>query len=325
MTALSTQTSSSPQQKDTISQQSLFLPYDGGQLHLRHISPASPSTARSPLLMLHGAMSNGRVFYSDSGRGLASFLARQGFEVYVLDTAGRGLSTPKLSKGIDPGQGKVIREQLPLVQAFILERHPLTQGVHWCGHSWGGVLMASSLVRYPDMAARVRSLLTFGSKRTIRTRSLKKWWMVDMFWNRLAPAIATQRGYLPADSLKLGMDNESIRSLSESIDWVRGDWIDHDDGFDYANAARANGLPPAWFIAGARDTVLGNPSDVKDMMAECCAADARYTLLSRESGYRHDYDHAGMLTHLDAPSDHFIQVADWLLGFDVTALKDPLN
>ncbi len=271
--------------------------------------------------MLHGAMSNGRVFYSESGRGLACFLARLGFEVYVLDSAGRGLSTPRLSRGVDPGQGKVIREQLPLAQQFILERHPGVPGVHWCAHSWGGVLMASSLVRYPQLAAGVRSLLTFGSKRTIRVSSLRKWAMVDMFWNRLAPAIAKRKGFLPADSLRLGMDNESHSSLKESIDWVRGDWIDHDDGFDYAAAARANGLPPAWFIAGAKDAVLGNPNDVKDMMEECCALNARFTLLARANGNLHDYDHAGMLTHMDAPSDHFVAVADWLLGFDMAALK----
>lgn len=310
-----------PLPQQDIVQQSLFIPYHGGQLHLRHIAPTQANPSRSPVLMLHGAMSNGRVFYSDSGRGFACFLARSGFEVYVLDTAGRGLSSPKLAKGVDPGQGKVIREQLPLTQQFIARRHPGAPGVHWCGHSWGGVLMASSLVRYPQLAAGVRSLLTFGSKRTIRVSSFKKWAMVDMFWNRLAPAIAKHKGFLPADALKLGMDNEGQASLNESIDWVRGDWIDHDDGFDYSKAAKAHGIPPAWFIAGARDTVLGNPSDVKDMMAECCAADARFTLLSRANGYRHDYDHAGMLTHMDAPSDHFGAVADWLLGFDVEGLR----
>ena len=134
--------------------------------------------------------------------------------------------------------------------------------------------------------------------------------------------IAKGKGFLPADALRLGMDNESRASLSESIDWVSGDWIDHDDGFNYAAAAAKHGLPAAWFIAGERDTVLGNPSDVKDMMAECHAANARFTLLTRDNGFLHDYDHAGMLTHMDAPVDHFPAVADWLLGFDMLGLKD---
>ncbi|QSX30910.1 alpha/beta hydrolase [Shewanella cyperi] len=303
-----------------LTQESLFLPYGEGRLHLRRIQPSAGASHGSPILMLHGAMSNGRVFYSNSGRGLACFLARAGFCVYVLDSAGRGLSEPRLGPGVDPGQGKVIREQLPLVQQQLLLWHPKASGVHWCAHSWGGVLMASCLVRYPEIAASVRSLLTFGSKRTIRVQSLKKWWMVDMVWNRIAPALAKRRGYLAADKLKMGMDNESLSSLNESIDWVRGDWVDHDDGFDYGAAAR--GLPPCWFIAAERDTVLGNPADVRDMMLECHAADSRFTLLSRANGNLHDYGHADMLTHMDAPVDHFPAVLDWYLGFDLAVLAD---
>ncbi|NMH66562.1 alpha/beta fold hydrolase [Shewanella salipaludis] len=266
---------------------------------------------KTPILMLHGAMSNGRVFYSQSGRGLACFLARAGFVVYVLDTAGRGLSTPRISRGFGLGQGEVIREQLPLVQRAILEWHPDAAGVHWCGHSWGGVLMASCLARFADIRPSVSSLLTFGSKRRIKIKSLQKWLMVDLFWNRLAPGLAKGKGYLAADRLRLGMDNESRASLSQSIDWVRGPWIDHDDDFDYGVAARDVRWPPAWFIAGQGDKVLGNPADVREMLAECGMQEAKFTLLARCNGFLHDYGHANMLTHIDAERDHFPQILDW--------------
>ncbi|MCD8549817.1 MAG: alpha/beta hydrolase, partial [Shewanella xiamenensis] len=80
----------------TLSQTSLYLPYRDGQLHLRQLLPITADFSKPPILMLHGAMSNGRVFYSQSGRGLGCFLAKAGFVVYVLDTAGRGLSLPKI-------------------------------------------------------------------------------------------------------------------------------------------------------------------------------------------------------------------------------------
>lgn len=305
-----------------ISQTSLYLPYRGGHLHLRQLAPLASNMRKTPILMLHGAMSNGRVFYSQAGRGLGCFLARAGFVVYVLDTAGRGLSTPKIDRGFTLGQGKVIREQLPLVQAFILARHALTASsanmshgqVHWCAHSWGGVLMASALARYPELQSSVSSLLTFGSKRTIKVTSVKKWLMVDMFWNRLAPRLAWGKGYLAADKIRIGMDNESRASLLQSIDWVRSDWRDHDDGFDYAKAAEQTHWPRAWFIAAKRDTVLGNPKDVRDMMLECGLSNAKFTLLSKDNGFKHDYGHASMLTHADAVTDHFPQICDWYLS-----------
>lgn len=305
----------------TIEQVSHFLPYRDGQLHLREIRPVGRACFATPILMLHGAMSNGRVFYSSSGRGLACFLAEAGYCVYVLDTAGRGMSEPKLAKGFTLGQGEVIREQLPLTQTFILSRHPKSAQVNWCAHSWGGVLMASCIVRFPHIQASVRSLLTFGSKRTIKTQSLKKWFMVDLFWNRLAPQLAKTQGYLAAEQWRMGMDNESKASLIQSIDWVRGDWIDHDDSFDYTAAAKRCQWPVSWFIAGINDKVLGNPDDVRDMMAECNLGDAKFTLLSRANGYKHDYGHADMLTQMDAATDHFQEIKDWYLSFDIQGLN----
>ncbi|MCF1429187.1 MAG: alpha/beta hydrolase [Shewanella sp.] len=304
----------------SIVQKSLFLPYRQGQLHLRQVSPANPNDTYPPVLMLHGAMSNGRVFYSQSGKGLACFLARAGFNVYVLDTAGRGLSTPKLGPGFDLGQSEVIVEQLPLVQEYILSRHQQGQ-VHWCAHSWGGVLMLSCFVRCNELRRSVASILTFGTKRAIRTRSLKKWLMVDLVWNRIAPALARRDGYFAADKWRMGMDNESRASLQQSIEWVRGDWRDEDDAFDYQAAAADLAWPACWFIAGCNDTVLGNPADVQRTMAECRMSGAKYTLLARAAGYKHDYDHAGMLTHMDAESDHFLEVLDWYLSQNVCGLR----
>ncbi|WP_299803673.1 alpha/beta hydrolase [uncultured Shewanella sp.] len=299
-----------------IQQKSLYIPYNHGYLHLRQITPVQADMSKPPVLMLHGAMSNGRVFYSDSGKGLACYLADAGVVVYVLDTLGRGLSEPKLARGFKAGQGEVIREQLPLIQQYILSLHPKTKRVHWCAHSWGGVLMASAIARYSSLQESVASLVTFGSKRRIEVKSVKKWLSVDLVWNKIAPMIAWRRGYLPADKLRMGMDNESRASLRQSIEWVRGEWVDSDDGFDYRQAASVAKWPKSWFIAGKGDTVLGNPSDVQRMIHECQIKQVDYTLLSKKQGFKHDYDHGGMLTHKDAVNDHFPRVRDWYHSFN---------
>jgi len=48
----------------------------------------------------------------------------------------------------------------------------------------------------------------------------------------------------------------------------------------------------------------------------------KYTLLSKANGFKHDYGHADMLTHLDAMGDHFPLIRDWYLGFELAVLKD---
>ena len=65
-------------------QQSLFIPCGAHQLQVRHIQPRV-AVHGEPILMVHGAIENGRIFYTESGKGLACFLARHGYQVYVAD------------------------------------------------------------------------------------------------------------------------------------------------------------------------------------------------------------------------------------------------
>lgn len=179
----------------------------------------------------------------------------------------------------------------------------------------GGVLMTSAIARFDFLQDSVASLLTLGTKRTIKVKSLKKWLMVNITWNRIAPMIARYHGFLAADRWRLGMDNETRASLRQSIEWVRGSWIDYDDGFDYAKAAKAvakrQAWPTAWFIAGKGDHVLGHPEDVNRMVLECEFGKVKQTLLAKKTGYKHDYGHAEMLTHKDAITDHFGDIKQW--------------
>ena len=68
--------------------------------------------------MLHGAVENGKIFYSEKNKGLASYLAHHGFDVFVADLRGRGLSEPAIKKGAIHGQTESITEDIP---AFINE------------------------------------------------------------------------------------------------------------------------------------------------------------------------------------------------------------
>ncbi|MFM4964615.1 alpha/beta fold hydrolase [Aeromonas bivalvium] len=291
-------------------QQSLFIPCGEHRLHVRHIQPRV-AVHGEPILMVHGAIENGRIFYTGSGKGLACFLARHGYRVYVADLRGRGLSTPAIAERADHGQHELITEDLPTLQAWIAARHP-GQKVHWMAHSWGGVLMASTLVRFPALAAGVASLLFFGSKRGISVHGPERWFKVDLIWNRLAPWLARRRGFLAARRLKLGADDEPLRYLEETIPWVKcGPWQDPHDGFAYDEAASRVNWPPLWMISAKADKVLGHPTDVRRFGAEMGSL-ARHTRLGRDNGNRLDYDHINMLTAPQAAEDHFPAILSWL-------------
>ena len=104
-------------------------------------------------------------------RGLAPFLARQGFNVFVADLRGRGQSTPSLKEeaktgGAKHGQLEYIRDDIPqMLEAVqeIADQHK----VHCVAHSWGGVLIASAMGRKPEVADAVASQVYIGTKRYI--------------------------------------------------------------------------------------------------------------------------------------------------------------
>lgn len=294
----------------TIKQQSLYLDAGDHQLHLRHIASSSNPQGQ-PVLMVHGAIENGRIFYNEKGRGLGCYLASQGFDVYIIDLRGRGETIPPMRPFDQYGQTETIVEDLPLFFEFVHQRN--SQPIHLMAHSWGGVLLTSMLARFPQLLDKVASQVFFGTKRRVGAFNLEVLLKIKFMWRFLSPKIAKRKGFLPAKKMNFGSDDETIKSHYQSMKWTKTtDWIDADDGFDYANACQQVQWPPTWFVAAVSDKALGHPDDVKRFMAEANYVDAEYVLLSKANGHAKDYDHITMLTDKAALTDHFPQVVSWL-------------
>ncbi len=291
-----------------LQQESLFLPQGKHQIHLRHIWQQQGG---QPVIMFHGAIENGRIFYTHKGKGLACYLAEQGFDVYVVDFRGRGESKPAIREESEHGQYHSIAEDIPAAVDFVYERNP--QPLHVVCHSWGGVLFSSALVRKPEMRDKVKSKICFGTKRQVTVWNLERLFKVSFFWKRFAPMITKRAGFLDAVKWKVGSDDETHSSLTESIAWVKlGNWHDPIDGFDYKKAAEDFNWPPTWHITSIKDRTLGHAKDVQLFIAECNNKEAEFSNLSKANGNAVDYDHINILTHPKAVNDHFPQVVDWL-------------
>lgn len=290
--------------------QSLFLDKENHQLHLMHIS--QPGHNGIPILMVHGMVEDGRIFYHKSGKGLGSYMAQQGYDVYVADLRGMGLSTPKVNEDSIHGQTETIQQDIPALIRFVLE-HSSHNKLHLMAHSWGGVYINSSLLFQPGLIPHIISSTFFGSKRTVRARTFERYLKIDLIWNRLSLAASRRKGFLPAISYKLGSENESHKTHRQCVDWVRNDaWIDSDGGFDYGAAAKKTTLPTTLHIAAIRDISMGHRFDVKAFMKESGPHKADYQLLAKKHGNSLDYDHINMLTAPECVSDHFPTIIDWV-------------
>lgn len=278
------------------------------------------NAAGAPLFMVHGSVENGRIFYSDSGKGLAPWLASRGFDVYVADLRGRGMSSPAVSAASDWGLREMMEEDFPvMLQEIVRLRGQVPQ--HWLAHSWGGVMQLAFLARW-SAPAPVASLTFFGTKRHIASWSLKKLMMIDLGWGLLGELLAQVKGYLPARRFGFGVEDESAATYRQTRSWVRSkQWLDPYDVFDYAAALKELSLPPAFYITGAHDQVLGHPLDVYRLIQETGYDQVNEFLVAgKSSGFAHNYNHVNLLTHKDAPADVFPAVEEWLRKFSLQKL-----
>jgi len=160
-----------------------------------------------------------------------------------------------------------------------------------------------------------KSMCFLGTKRSIAAWSFKKFVAVDIVWVRLGERWIKKYGYFPAKEKNIGSDNEPAQVYRDCRSWVLSlnKWIDPEDGFNYLEAFQnASNIPPTLYIAGINDPYLGNPKDVKRLMAEVNNSKDQIMVLSKKNGNLHDYGHINMCISKDAPKDHFPKVIAWM-------------
>jgi pimeloyl-ACP methyl ester carboxylesterase len=245
-----------------------------------------------PVLALHGMIENGRIFFSSTGKGLAPFLARNGFDVFVADFRGRGISQPPIRTSHNFSQTSQIIEDIPtLIDHILAEKKGAAINV--ICHSWGGVLFMASFARFEQIREKTRSAVFFATKRTVRTWSLKRLIELELFWNRGFRVMTKTFGYLPAKLLRFGYDDETALTHWQCVQWLRENhWVDPVDHFDYTAAFQQIKPPPILSFAGSGDAYLGNPKDCVDFIQEIHApVPESFIELSMENGNKQDYDH----------------------------------
>lgn len=284
-----------------------------GQVHLHRIY-RNKKNLGMPVFMLHSMLHDGSVFYPARDSGLACYLARRGYDVYVADLRGKGKSRPQVNAFSSFGHHQAINEDIPaLVNTIVGKRGKLPQV--WIGHGWGSVLLCSYYARHGDSLCRVAKMVHFGARRQVLRSNLAKKIHIDILWRRLSRLVVAVIGYLPAKWLCMGGVNESRDSYRDYIEWSgSGDWRSTVDGYDYGEAVGQQSLPPSFYFAASGDRVYGDPDDVRGFIRELGSHDGRMMVLSRRGGNLREYNHKGMLCHQDCERDHFPILLDWLQG-----------
>lgn len=299
---------------DKLHFQSIKVPLPRAEhVHLtRFYRSAETDTIGEPVFMLHTATEDGSTFFQGVEGGLAAYLARQGYDVYVADLRGRGDSWPKVNGHSQFGSHQFINEDIPAMLAKIASiRGPVPQ--IWVAHGWGGVLLSAYYARFGERAAPLSRQVFFGCRRQLLVNNIWRRLRFDFLWRRVSSLAVSLFGYMPARLLRLGGSDESASSFQNYLRWgLTSAWRDEVDDFDYAAAILQRSVPPSLYFAAAGDWVFGHREDVRRFMEQLGPHDARLIALSRRGGNLHNYSHRAMLSHRDCERDHFPQLLGWL-------------
>lgn len=216
------------------------------QLQLQRLQPrdAEPGI---PVLLVPGHARDSSIF--DGEGGLAACLAAAGCDVYLASLRGKGAAWPRVSRFTRWGYHDVVTADLPALAARIAQLRGDAPQV-WIGQGIAGAWLAACFARCADTLPPLAGMALFAPHRRIALpdglrRSPAHWRRWRDSWRLWL------RGYLPARRRPGGAD-ESARALSDLRLWSEAEaWLDPEDGFDYAAAARRRHWPPCLYLGVA--------------------------------------------------------------------------
>jgi pimeloyl-ACP methyl ester carboxylesterase len=261
-----------------------------------------PDVRGVPVILVHGSFSNRRFWYSPKGIGLGPFLARAGYDVWIAEMRGHGLSARnqryRYNKVAD-----YARYDLPAIAAFVREQSG--QVPHWIGHSLGGTTLAAALGGQYLGPAGAASVALFGSQVSRTYWPLK---IPPVQWS--GRLLLKPFEHISGPRFKRGPEDEPIGLVLESMRWygLFGRFGERDnnwwDGLKavevpvLAVAATGDHQDPEWACRMLFDQIGSQHKE--------------FLCLGRRHGFSEDFDHVQMLVSKAAQREVWPRVADWL-------------
>ncbi|WP_263265097.1 lysophospholipase [Pseudomonas sp. RIT-PI-S] len=255
----------------------------------------------APVVLLHGSFSNRRFWYSPKGIGLGATLARAGFDVWIPEMRGHGLS-PRNQQYRHNTVADYARYDLPVINAFVTELSG--QRPCWLGHSLGGITLAMALGARYLAADEFAGVALFGSQVSRTAWPLR---VAPLNW----AARLVLRGFehLSGPRFKRGPEDEPAGIGLELLRWHglrrrlgRGgaDWRD----------GLAEVKLPLLVVAGAGDRQ--DPPWACEQLFLRFGGDGQFLMLGQAQGFSQDFGHVDMLVSKAAQAQVWPQVVRWL-------------
>ena len=283
------------------------------ELVVTRLGMADASQVRGvPVILLHGSFSNRRFWYSPKGVGLGAFLARAGFDVWLPEMRGHGLS----ARNISWNKNRVAdyaRYDLPAIGAFVRE---LSGSIpHWIGHSQGGISLAAALGGQYLGDEDVASAAFFGCQINRRYWLLK---IPPVQW--CAYLLLKRFPQLSGAWLKRGPEDEPVSIALETLRWngFMGGFKDSEKDW-WAGLAEVRVPVLAVAAAGDRQTPEWACRKLYDQLG---SEQRTFVTLGCKQGFSSDFSHVEMLVSQAAREEVWPLVRNWLAQHCVAVAED---
>jgi pimeloyl-ACP methyl ester carboxylesterase len=300
---------------------------DGSAIALGRYHPRGEARFLEPVLLGHSLATNRFNLDFDERYSLARFLARRGFETWVLELRGHGLG--------GSGEGSTFDlEATHDVTAALRAIHGAgARQVLFAGHSRGGLLPFAHLARAPE--APFKALVAIGSPFTFAhqpgvqqvaelVRPLLRFKVAPLAMMAKA-AIPMGLPPDPVGKYLLNKDNvddevirQSLRSvvadvphgvLEQFVRWVTSGRFDGEDGFDYLEHFDAVRVP-SLLVAGVRDFLA--PPEAAHLAARYLHGPVTELSVGLMHGFTYDAGHGDLILARRAPDELFPKIAEFL-------------
>ena len=274
------------------------------ELALTRLGCAGGAARGVPVVLVHDRFANRRSWYTPAGQGLGAWLARAGFDIWLAEMRGHGLS-PRNRGYAGNRLADYARYDLPAIAAFVAEQN--RQAAHWLGHGQGGLALVAALALGTLSATEPASLVLCGAQlrhpgAAFAVPPLR--WVVRLLlrsYRQVAP------GWLGLES---GVEDEPAGILRESLRWCGAFGRFGEVGEDWL-ARLEDVAVPLLALAGGGDRVAPEAA-CRQLCERFVGAPREFVCLGRAQGFAEDYGHDTMLFGPAARSEVWPLLAGWL-------------
>jgi predicted alpha/beta hydrolase len=310
---------------------------DGWRLALHRHRPRSGGPGL-PVVLCGGYACNRHFMDYDERYSLARYLARQGFDAWVLELRGRGLSHPtrecRHPWGWTFDDLAAIDVPAAIAHVAVTTERPIA----WVGHSMGGMLLYAHLGTHAGAARPLVAGVTIAAPvvfpatsselfqrigtmllRVPLSDTIHQRWVLGALWGLLGHSSALGVGMNPDNvdravvgrALHRSLSNVPRVKLQQLADWaLEGVFASVDRRVDY-RAALAHVATPLLLVAGSVDR-LATPAAVQRALEHLPAPTASYLEFGRAHGHSTEYGHVDLVLGRAAPGEVFPTIARWL-------------